>query len=503
MGPFGFIADGYTFANSDGSGYANESKVEYQGGDYYITDVNVVPAPQTIDEQPTDLKFYLTSRAADKYVKFVVSTIEEWRGTQFRLTFEKKDGTVINETAVTAFEKQEITLSAVNFNLSDSGSYRVKLELKGYVLYSNTFNITVTECEHPGYDMSTGKCTRCGCDLAAAIVKGETTRGYVNFDDALTATQTDENKGCVLWLLTDVTKKITVSAGNFKFGINSHTIGGLNVAKTAKLNIFGGTVNGAVIVAKNANLIASAINFMGTVNDNGNMSSFINCVFGQTLNARGSNTNFNGCTVKDALTAIDNAEKAADEVGKLPSLDDVKFGNKDDVERVKEILGGLTENEKTMLGNDAAEKVKALGEKIAALEKISFAPSIIEGAGQSWSLNSGKNALFRSNAEFDEFVKVLVDGKELDKSNYIAYAGSTVVELKAAHLKTLSAGTHTLSVVSRNGQADITFTIEKERKNNSPKTGENNDVVMWIALLFISSGVMTGIGAAKKSKKKK
>lgn len=173
-------------------------------------------------------------------------------------------------------------------------------------------------------------------------------------------------------------------------------------------------------------------------------------------------------TVKDALTAIDNAEKAADEVGKLPSLDDVK-----------------------------------LGEKIAALEKISFAPSIIEGAGQSWNSGSGKNALFRSNAEFDEFVKVLVDGKELDKSNYTAYAGSTVAELKVAYLKTLAAGTHTLSVVSRNGQADTTFTVEKERKNNSPKTGENNDVVMWIALLFISSEVMTGIGTAKKSKKKK
>ncbi len=208
-------------------------------------------------------------------------------------------------------------------------------------------------------------------------------------------------------------------------------------------------------------------------------------------------------TVKDALTAIDNAEKAADEVGKLPSLDDVKLVDKDEVERVKEILDGLTENEKTMLGNDAAEKVKALDEKIAALEKISFAPSIIEGAGQSWNSGSGKNALFRSNAEFDEFVKVLVDGKELDKSNYTAYAGSMVVELKVAYLKTLAAGTHTLSVVSRNGQADTTFTVEKERKNNSPKTGENNDVVMWIALLFISSGVMTGIGTAKKSKKKK
>lgn len=205
-------------------------------------------------------------------------------------------------------------------------------------------------------------------------------------------------------------------------------------------------------------------------------------------------------TVKDALTAIDNAEKAADEIGKLPSLDDVKLGDKDEVERVKEILDGLTENEKTMLGNDAAEKVKALDEKIAALEKISFAPSIIEGAGQSWNSVSGKNALFRSNAEFDEFVKVLVDGKELDKSNYIAYAGSTVVELKAAYLKTLSAGTHTLSVVSRNGQADTVFTVEKQQKSDLPKSGENGGIILWVTLLFISGGAAAGARIAVKKK---
>ena len=60
--------------------YANESNVkgEYisgRGTMYRIENVTVVSAPQTIDEQPTDLKFYLTSGTADKYVKLVVSTM--------------------------------------------------------------------------------------------------------------------------------------------------------------------------------------------------------------------------------------------------------------------------------------------------------------------------------------------------------------------------------------------------------------------------------------------
>lgn len=160
-------------------------------------------------------------------------------------------------------------------------------------------------CEHPGYD-EYNKCSQCYCDLAAAIVKDGKTTGYVNFADALTAAQTDENKGCVLWLLTDVNGRVTVSGGDFKFSINGHSIGGLGVTKTAKLNIFSGTVNGTVTVAKTANLIASVTNFMEAVNDIGNMSSFINCVFAQSLNAKGSNTNLNNCTINGALNVSGN-----------------------------------------------------------------------------------------------------------------------------------------------------------------------------------------------------
>lgn len=307
--PFVYLSEGYTFAFMDpasSNNYANEGNVKVDhDGSQMIRNVTVVPVPLTIGEQPTDLKFYLTSRAADKYVKLVISTIEQWQGKQFRITFEKEDGTVIKEATATAFDKQEVTLSAVNFTVADSGLYRIKLELKDYVLYSDTFRITVAECEHPGYDRD-NKCTQCRCDLAAAIVKDGKTTGYVNFADALTAAQTDENKGCVLWLLTDVNGRVTVSGGDFKFSINGHSIGGLGVTKTAKLNIFSGTVNGTVAVAKTANLIASVTNFMGAVNDLGNMSSFINCVFVKSLNAKGSNTNLNNCTINGALNVSGN-----------------------------------------------------------------------------------------------------------------------------------------------------------------------------------------------------
>ena len=309
VSPFAYLADGCAFMLSSGE-YANESNVESQyisgrGTMYWINGVTVVPAPLTIDEQPTDLKFYLTSKEDAKYVEFVVSSIGRWWGDIINVTFEKEDGTVIEKTTVAAYENMHKGLSAVNFTVPDSGSYRIKLELKGYELYSDTFNITVAECEHPGYDKNS-KCTQCGCDLAAAIVKDGKTTGYVNFADALTAAQTDENKGCVLWLLTDVNGRVTVSGGDFKFSINGHSIGGLGVTKTAKLNIFSGTVNGTVTVAKTANLIASVTNFMEAVNDIGNMSSFINCVFAQSLNAKGSNTNLNNCTINGALNVSGN-----------------------------------------------------------------------------------------------------------------------------------------------------------------------------------------------------
>ncbi len=72
-------------------------------------------------------------------------------------------------------------------------------------------------------------------------------------------------------------------------------------------------------------------------------------------------------TAKAALAAVANAEKAAEEIGKLPSAEDITLGDKSEFDRVKKIFDGLTENEKAMLGRDAADKLAALAERLSEL----------------------------------------------------------------------------------------------------------------------------------------
>ena len=113
-------------------------------------------------------------------------------------------------------------------------------------------------------------------------------------------------------------------------------------------------------------------------------------------------------TVKAALAAIGNAEKAAEEIGKLPSAEDAKLSDKSALDQVKKLFDGLTENEKAMLGEDALSKVDALAEKIKKLAE----------------------------------------------------------------------------------------------EANSPKTGDTSNLALWIALLFISGGIVTGTTVASKKKKR-
>ena len=311
VSPLSYLAEERAYQLTTGDNrYANESDVVRDTvgtmTTCYIRNVSVVSAPLKFHGQPRDDIYYLTMPNYEKWAifTFLYSGGYPSKG-DIAITGERTDGTVVHTNTVKPTRIFQDGINLWDFTTEDSGQYRIKLEYNGYVLYSNTFTITMAVCEHPGYD-EYNKCSQCYCDLAAAIVKDGKTTGYVNFADALTAAQTDENKGCVLWLLTDVNGRVTVSGGDFKFSINGHSIGGLGVTKTAKLNIFSGTVNGIVTVAKTANLIASVTNFMEAVNDIGNMSSFINCVFAQSLNAKGSNTNLNNCTINGALNVSGN-----------------------------------------------------------------------------------------------------------------------------------------------------------------------------------------------------
>lgn len=94
---------------------------------------------------------------------------------------------------------------------------------------------------------------------------------------------------------------------------------------------------------------------------------------------------------------------------------------------------------------------------------------------------------FRSTASFSNFRGVQVDGKTLDKSNYIAEEGSIEVYLKAVYLQTLAAGKHTVTILSTEGDATAEFTIGGS--NASPKTTDPGVALYAAAALLSTAGL--------------
>ena len=73
------------------------------------------------------------------------------------------------------------------------------------------------------------------------------------------------------------------------------------------------------------------------------------------------------------------------------------------------------------------------------------------------SVDDSSDVVFRSEANVASFVRVEVDNKVVDPANYTVTEGSTIITLKKEFLATLTTGTHTLSIVSKNGTASTSF----------------------------------------------
>ena len=106
-------------------------------------------------------------------------------------------------------------------------------------------------------------------------------------------------------------------------------------------------------------------------------------------------------------------------------------------------------------------------------------PTIIEGAGSSYTQGSGNTIYFRSSDSFANFQKVMVDNAELSADCYTATEGSIIITLKLEYLSTLEAGTHSISIVSANGVATADFEVQTaDTTAVSPKTGDNDQAAL-------------------------
>lgn len=312
VSPLSYLAEERAYQLTTGDNrYANESDVVRDTvgtmTTCYIRNVSVVSAPLKFNGQPRDDIYYLTMPNYEKWAifTFLYSGGYPSKG-DIAITGERIDGTVVHTNTVKPTRIFQDGINLWDFTTEDSGQYRIKLEYNGYVLYSNTFTITMAVCVHPGYD-EYNKCSQCYCNLAAAIVKDGKTSGYVTFADALAAAQTDANKGCTLKLLADVNEKVAVKAGEFTLDATDRKINGaLNVAKGADLTVGGGEITGNVICAKGGKLTAFGTHFAGTINCVGE-GDLRNCKLAGAVTGK-SSLKLNSCEIPGNLSISGNAE---------------------------------------------------------------------------------------------------------------------------------------------------------------------------------------------------
>ena len=199
--------------------------------------------------------------------------------------------------------------------------------------------------------------------------------------------------------------------------------------------------------------------------------------------------------INQALESIQKVEAAQDAMEALP--DHVEPDDTDAaaiLEAVKEQYDALTEHEKSLVDEALKDKLDSL---LAALVDY----QIIEGNNSRWTVGENQPLTITANGAFANFVGIQVDGVDVDAGNYTAVSGSTIITLKPDYLSTLSVGKHTLTVRFTDGQADGQFEILAKPETSTPDTGDNNQVTIWITVMFVAVCGLTGTMVYTSKKK--
>lgn len=157
------------------------------------------------------------------------------------------------------------------------------------------------------------------------------------------------------------------------------------------------------------------------------------------------------------------------------------------------------------------EGAKEISKEDTVIAKL--APKMIEGNDAKFDKSSKATLSFRSDAAFVDFIRVLLDGKELVRDKeYTLKEGSIIATLTPEFAATLSKGSHTLEIVSTSGTATANFTVTDDNPGNSqaqkndpkaPQTGDNSNLVLWCSIAIISLlALCTAVLISKRKKVK-
>lgn len=138
-----------------------------------------------------------------------------------------------------------------------------------------------------------------------------------------------------------------------------------------------------------------------------------------------------------------------------------------------------------------------------------LAPKIIEGNNAKIDKSSKEPVSFRSDAAFADFIRVELDGKELVRDkDYTLKEGSIIATLTPEFVATLTAGEHTLGIVSASGTAVASFTVTDDvassgDSNKSPQTGDNRNIFLWCFISIVSFAALCTTTVISKKRKER
>ena len=197
--------------------------------------------------------------------------------------------------------------------------------------------------------------------------------------------------------------------------------------------------------------------------------------------------------LEEALEVIKRVEESEESIILLPesvSPDDTEAEAQ--INAAKEQYNALSEYEKTLVSDDAAEKLKTLLAQLGDYR-------IIEGDGSTWTKGSSEGLTFVANGAYGKFIGIGIDGAVINTKNYTVESGSTVITLKPDYLNTLTAEEHAITVLYTDGEAAGTFTIA-DKGTDTPATGDDSHVIPLIMLL-ISGGAVLILSVKRRRKK--
>ena len=159
-----------------------------------------------------------------------------------------------------------------------------------------------------------------------------------------------------------------------------------------------------------------------------------------------------------------------------------------------------------------------------AITSGSIIYTVTENKGAEHTVGSGEDAVYTvkrnvndADETFKNYTGATVDGKAIPAGGSTAESGSLVLTLKSSYLDTLSVGDHKVKISFADGTVEAPLKIKAAAPTPSPtpaptpsptphsfpKTGDNDNPVLWIGLILLGIVGLAVLGVMKASLKRK